>query len=108
MLCLPTRTEPECPLSSVVPSWPIPRWWCRRGDVHYVVSEYGAVNLFGKSLQERVIAMITIAHPDYRQELFEAAKEQGLIGMERSLGEAVKAVYPVRLEEEIEIKTARR
>ena len=74
-----------------------------RGDVHYVVSEYGAVNLFGKSLQERVIAMITIAHPDYRQELFEAAKEQGLIGMERSLGEAVKAVYPVRLEEEIEI-----
>ncbi len=74
-----------------------------RGDVHYVVSEYGAVNLFGKSLQERAIAMISIAHPDFREELFAAAKEQGLIGSERTLGEAVKAVYPVRLEETIEI-----
>ena len=102
MLCS-TRTGPEGPLSSVVPNLGDTAVVVPRGDVHYVVSEYGAVNLFGKSLQERVIAMITIAHPDYRQELFEAAKEQGLIGMERSLGEAVKAVYPVRLEEEIEI-----
>ena len=102
MLCS-TRTGPEGLLSSVVPSLGDTAVVVPRGDVHYVVSEYGAVNLFGKSLQERVIAMITIAHPDYRQELFEAAKEQGLIGMERSLGEAVKAVYPVRLEEEIEI-----
>ena len=74
-----------------------------RGDVHYVVSEYGAVNLFGKSLQERVMAMITIAHPDFREELFEKAKEKGLIGTDRNLGEAVKAVYPVKLEETIEI-----
>jgi RimJ/RimL family protein N-acetyltransferase len=59
--------------------------------------------LFGKSLQERVIAMIMIAHPDFRESLFESAKEQGLIGVERSLGEAKKAVYPVRLEETIEI-----
>ncbi len=75
-----------------------------RGDVHYVVSEYGAVNLFGKSLQERAIAMISIAHPDFREELFAAAKEQGLIGSERTLGEAVRAVYPVKLEETILIK----
>ena len=34
-----------------------------RGDVKYVVTEYGAVNLFGKSLQERAMAMISIAHP---------------------------------------------
>jgi GNAT superfamily N-acetyltransferase len=74
-----------------------------RGDVHYVVSEYGVINLFGKSLQERVIALISISHPDFREELFEAAKEMGLIGAERSLGEAVKAVYPVRLEQEIDV-----
>lgn len=74
-----------------------------RGDVHYVVSEYGVINLFGKSLQERVIALISIAHPDFREELFEAAKQRGLIGAERSLGEAVKAVYPVRLEQEIDV-----
>ncbi len=72
-----------------------------RGDVHYVVSEYGMVNLFGKSLQERVIAMISLAHPDFREQLFEYAKEKGLIGAERNLGEAEKAVYPVRLEKTI-------
>lgn len=74
-----------------------------RGDVHYVVTEYGAVNLFGKSLQERAVAMISIAHPNFREALFAAAKDQGLIGAERSLGEAVKAVYPVKLEETIDI-----
>lgn len=74
-----------------------------RGDVHFVASEYGMVNLFGKSLQERVIAMISIAHPEFREELFEASKERGLIGSERSLGEAVKAIYPVKLEEVIDL-----
>jgi acyl-CoA hydrolase/RimJ/RimL family protein N-acetyltransferase len=74
-----------------------------RGDVHYVATEYGVVNLFGKSLQERAIAMISIAHPDFRDELFEAAKAMGLLERERSLGEAARAVYPVSLEERIEI-----
>ncbi len=74
-----------------------------RGDVHYVATEYGVVNLFGKSLQERVIAMISIAHPKFRDELFEAAKEMRLVGPERTLGEAAKAVYPVNLEDTVEI-----
>jgi acyl-CoA hydrolase/L-amino acid N-acyltransferase YncA len=98
-----TMQGPYGTISSVVPKFDDTAVVVPRGDVHYVVSEYGAVNLFGKSLQERVIAMIEIAHPDYREELFVAAKEQGLIGMERTLGEAAKAVYPVRLEETIEI-----
>ncbi|MBE0586033.1 MAG: GNAT family N-acetyltransferase [Desulfofustis sp.] len=103
MLCS-TRSGPDGkPTSSVVPTLGDAAVVVPRGDVHYVVSEYGAVNLFGKSLQERVVAMISIAHPDYREQLFEQAKEQELIGRERSLGEAVKAVYPVRLEETIEI-----
>lgn len=74
-----------------------------RGDVHYVVSEYGSVNLFGKSLQERVIAMISIAHPMFREELFEAAKQRSFIGAERTLGEAARAVYPVQMEETLSI-----
>lgn len=74
-----------------------------RGDVHYVVSEYGSTNLFGKSIQERVIAMISIAHPQFREELFQAAKERGFIGAERSFGEAAKAVYPIQLEETLTI-----
>ncbi|MDJ0782360.1 MAG: GNAT family N-acetyltransferase [Desulfosarcinaceae bacterium] len=72
-----------------------------RGDVQYVATEYGVVNLFGKSLQERAMAMISIAHPDARDGLFEAAKDAGLIGANRSLGEARRAVYPVKLEETI-------
>lgn len=70
-----------------------------RGDVHWVATEYGIANLFGKSIQERVMAMITIAHPDFRDELLSRAKEMGFIGKERSLGEAVRAVYPVGLED---------
>jgi acyl-CoA hydrolase len=37
-----------------------------RSDVYYVVSEFGVVNLYGKSLQERAMAMISLAHPDFR------------------------------------------
>ena len=70
-----------------------------RGDVHYVVTEYGVVNLFGKSLQERAMAMISIAHPDFREELFFRAKEMGLLGPERTLTESIYGIYPVRLEE---------
>jgi acyl-CoA hydrolase len=40
-----------------------------RGHVHWVVTEYGAVNLHGKSLRERGEALISIAHPDFRSEL---------------------------------------
>jgi acyl-CoA hydrolase/GNAT superfamily N-acetyltransferase len=90
-------------LSSVVPALDSGAVVVPRAEVHYVVSEYGAVNLFGKSLQERAIAMISIAHPDHREPLFAAAKEQGLIGRERNLGEAVRAVYPVRLEETLDM-----
>jgi acyl-CoA hydrolase/GNAT superfamily N-acetyltransferase len=74
-----------------------------RGDVHHVVTEYGAVNLFGKSLQERAMAMISIAHPDDREALFREAQRQGLLGPERTLRETLQGIYPVQLEEKIEV-----
>ena len=40
-----------------------------RGHVHWVATEFGAVNLFGKSLRQRAEALISIAHPDFRAEL---------------------------------------
>jgi len=40
-----------------------------RAHVHYVVTEYGVVNLFGKSLSQRAKALISIAHPDHREAL---------------------------------------
>ena len=75
-----------------------------REDVRYVVTEYGAVNLFGKSTQERALALISIAHPKFRDELLNSAKELGMIGKERHLGESVYGVYPVKLEEVLTIK----
>jgi len=74
-----------------------------RGDVQDVVTEYGAVNLFGKSLQERAMAMISIAHPDFREELFFEARKMGLLGAERTLSESVQGIYPINLEETREI-----
>jgi len=50
-----------------------------RGDVHWVVTEFGAVDLFGKNLRERVEALVSVAHPDFRDELERAAKERKLL-----------------------------
>ena len=74
-----------------------------RGDVHLVVTEFGAVNLFGKSLQERAMAMVSIAHPDFRDELFFEAKKMGFLSTERTLSESIHGVYPIHLEETVDI-----
>ena len=73
-----------------------------RGDVHLVVTEFGAVNLFGKSFQERAMALISIAHPDFRDELFFEAKKMGLLSTDRNLKESLHGVYPIHLEEILE------
>jgi len=46
-----------------------------RNDIDYVVSEYGVAHLKGKSIRDRVDAMISIAHPDFRDEIREKANE---------------------------------
>jgi acyl-CoA hydrolase len=50
-----------------------------RADVHYVVTEYGMTNLYGRSLRERARSLIDIAHPDFREELERAASERNLL-----------------------------
>jgi len=50
-----------------------------RADVHYVVTEHGVVNLFGKNLRERAELLISIAHPDFQDDLERAAKERKLL-----------------------------
>ncbi len=47
-----------------------------RNNMHWFVTEYGAVNLFGKTLQQRAKAIISVAHPDFREELDKAAFER--------------------------------
>jgi acetyl-CoA hydrolase len=50
-----------------------------RNDVHYVVTEYGTVNLYGLSVKKRAEALISIAHPDFRRDLQDAARARNLI-----------------------------
>jgi len=50
-----------------------------RGDVHFVATEWGVVDLHGRSVRERALGLIQIAHPDFRPELFAAAKARGLL-----------------------------
>ncbi len=50
-----------------------------RGDIHYVVTEYGIAYLHGKNIRERAMELIAIAHPDFRPGLIEEARKSGLI-----------------------------
>lgn len=54
-----------------------------RGDVHYVVTEYGAADLFGKTIRERTQALIDIAHPAFREELERYAFEHRFVSVAR-------------------------
>jgi 4-hydroxybutyrate CoA-transferase len=46
-----------------------------RGHVHWVVTEYGAVNLYGRSLRARAELLVSIAHPDFREDLRKAVRD---------------------------------
>jgi 4-hydroxybutyrate CoA-transferase len=50
-----------------------------RADVHYVVTEYGVADLRGRALRERALALIACAHPDFREELRNAARARRLL-----------------------------
>ncbi len=50
-----------------------------RGDVHFVATEYGIVDLFGRSIRERAKALISIAHPKFRDELTASAKKLNIM-----------------------------
>jgi acetyl-CoA hydrolase len=50
-----------------------------RGDVYFVVTEYGVVDLHGMNVRERVHALISIAHPKFKEELERFAKEKKYI-----------------------------
>ena len=69
-----------------------------RGDVHYVVTEYGVAYLHGKSIRERVLSLINIAHPKFRKGLIQAAKTQKYIYQDQIELDGEKVVYPEELE----------
>ncbi|MBN1532363.1 MAG: GNAT family N-acetyltransferase [Spirochaetes bacterium] len=63
----------------------------------YVVTEYGVAMLFGRSIRERALALIEIAHPDHRRALFDHAKERGIIYPDQ-IYRSIAANYPAELE----------
>jgi acyl-CoA hydrolase/RimJ/RimL family protein N-acetyltransferase len=68
-----------------------------RADVHYVVTEYGAAYLHGKSVQERALALISIAHPKFRADLMREAIEARYLSTELAEKEGKVMVGPKEL-----------
>ncbi|MGD8256357.1 MAG: GNAT family N-acetyltransferase [Desulfobacterales bacterium] len=85
--------------SRIIPKTDIGSIVIPKGYVTYVVSEFGVVNLFGKNNEERAMAMISLAHPKFRDQLFDQAQEAGLIDRNRTLNESLFGIYPARMEE---------
>ena len=75
-----------------------------RGDVHYVVTEYGVAYLHGKTMRERALALISIAHPEFRPWLLAEAKARHLVYADQIEPEFSMATYPDRLERWAKLK----
>jgi acyl-CoA hydrolase/GNAT superfamily N-acetyltransferase len=76
-----------------------------RADVHWVITEYGTAYLFGRSLAERAVALIEIAHPEARQELLDGAIERGLVGPNQELRS--RTAYPVAEVRDVRLRDGR-
>ena len=69
-----------------------------RGDLHYVVTEYGIAHLHGKNIRERAMSLIAIAHPKFRPWLIEEAKKRSLIYKDQAFFPGEQGEYPEHLE----------
>jgi len=69
-----------------------------RGDVHYVVTEYGIAYLHGKNIRERAMELIAIAHPKFRPKLIQEAKRLNLIYRDQAYIPGKRGEYPEKLE----------
>ena len=74
-----------------------------RADVHYVVTEYGIAYLHGRTVRERALALINIAHPRFRDELLAQAKQYAYVYPDQILLHAEQNLYPEEAEAEITI-----
>ncbi len=76
-----------------------------RGDVHYIVTEYGTAYLHGKSIRERAMALIQISHPKFRPWLLAEAKARKLIYADQVEMPVQTPIYPEELESVVELKS---
>jgi acyl-CoA hydrolase/GNAT superfamily N-acetyltransferase len=70
-----------------------------RGDIFYVVTEYGIAYLHGKNIRERAMDLIAIAHPKFREWLIKEAKRLNIIYKDQAFIPGKSAEYPEHLEE---------
>jgi len=75
-----------------------------RGDVHYVVTEYGSAYLHGKNIRERALALIQIAHPKFRPWLLAEAKARKLVYADQIEWPISTPIFPQELETWIQLK----
>jgi len=69
-----------------------------RGDIHYVITEYGIAYIHGKNVRERAMELIAIAHPKFRPWLIQAAKDLNLIYADQAFIPGKQGEYPEHLE----------
>jgi len=69
-----------------------------RGDIHYVVTEYGIAYIHGKNIRERAMSLISIAHPKFQPWLVEEARKLSLIYKDQAYIPGKGGEYPENLE----------
>ncbi len=69
-----------------------------RGDIRYIVTEYGIAYIHGKNIRERAMDIIAIAHPDFRAQLIEEARKNNLVYKDQVFIPGKKGEYPEHLE----------
>jgi acyl-CoA hydrolase/GNAT superfamily N-acetyltransferase len=77
---------------------------CTLGTIRYVVTEFGIANIFGKPIRERVLAMLEIAHPNHRKDLFDEAKKNGMVFSDQIYNIENALHYPYSLEKTVSFK----
>ncbi len=75
-----------------------------RAGVKTVATEYGAAQLHGRSVRERAVALIDIAHPNHRDALLVKARKFGLIAERQILAPLFTGIYPEKYEQEAELR----
>ncbi len=79
-----------------------------RADIHWVITEWGAANLFGKSVRDRALILSELAHPDFRCELLNRAKERRLIHLDDRLRYGSERRYPAEYETQAVLRDGRK
>lgn len=103
IIALPSITKKgKTRIHPLLPPGPIT---LRAIDVHYVVTEWGIAYLHGKSIRERVLQMIAIAHPSHRKHLLEEAKKQNYIYADQLIPATQNGIAVIRPDVEWYFKT---